>query len=164
MTSRYGNLIESILDDTLMEPEYIPSGNFDEDFTLDDILNHLENGGEVIVSGVSEHASGEDINLSYYTQESSDYPYQSGRSWMNFIIEEGRYGSDSATLSIHPNAKGHSGLYVVYSTVESTGLDEDEYPDSFQTGYNVIDVTRDDNDNIIIEVEEDPSQSRHMIH
>lgn len=158
MTSRYENLIESILDDTLMEP-----GNISVDYTLDDILNHLKNN-EVIVSGVSEYENGEDIYLSYYTQESSDYPYQPGRSWMNFIIEEGRYGSDSASISIHPDAKGREGLYVVYSTTESTGLDEDEYPDSFQTGYNVIDISLDDNGDMIISVEEDPSQPRHMVH
>ena len=158
MTSRYENLIESILDDTLMEP-----GNISVDYTLEDILNHLKNN-EVIVSGVSEYENGEDIYLSYYMQEPSDYPYQPGRSWMNFIIEEGRYGSDSASISIHPNANGHEGLYVVYSTTESTGLDEDEYPDSFQTGYNVVDVSLDDNGDMIISVEEDPTQSRHMVH
>lgn len=169
MKSRYTNLIESILDDTYglevndMGSEIISDELAPQSYTLDDIINHLDNGGEVVIEGVSEYDEG-DITLYQNTpREASDYPYQSGRSWMSFILEEGKYGEDYKEVSIHNNETQETGLYIVYSTTEGTGLEEDEYPDSYQTGYIVTDIMKDDLDTIIISVIDDPDQIKHMV-
>lgn len=160
---KINKIIDVILEDARLEG----AGIYIDDeisisYSLDEILTHLKHGGKVIITGVSEYDEG-DIELTKHTpQEASDYPYQPGRSWIDFILDEGNYGGDSKKVSIHPNKKEETGLYVTYETVESTGLDEDEYPDCFQSGYRVEDIFKDDWDDIIISVVEDIP--RHMIH
>ena len=58
MKSRYANLIESILDDTYglevndMGSEIISDEYAPQTFTLDDIIAHLDNGGEVEIEEI----------------------------------------------------------------------------------------------------------------
>lgn len=170
MKSRYTNLIESILDDTYglevndMGSEIISDVYAPQTYTLDDIIAHLDNGGEVVIEGVSEYDEG-DITLYQYTpREASDYPYEAGRSYMKFILEEGNYGEDYKEISIHNNDTQETGLYIVYSTTEDTGLSEDEYPNSYQTGYIVTNILQDEWGTMIITVIDDPDQIKHMIH
>ena len=157
---------KTLIDIILEDAEFGFSGYDVEEsktFALDDILNHLDDGNTVVISGVSEYDEG-DIELTQHTlQQSSDYPYESGRSWMSFILDEGNHGGIYKEVAIHPNNREESGLYITYATTEDTGLSEDEYPEHCETGYVVTNISEDEWGVILIEVEEDHKHPKHLV-